>query len=347
MTKGIQLALLAALLFGLSAPVAKLLVTQLPVQSLAAALYIGSGFGLMLVSGIHRGIQKTEPAIQPAQLPYLAGAIVSGGIIAPVLLLYGLRVTPGSNAALFLNLEAVFTVLIAWFVFRENLGPRIALGMAVIVAGSVLLSWSDGAGPAYGLRGPLALAGACLFWGIDNNLTQKISTASAIQLATGKGLAGGGMNLLLAYLLGERPAISSFVLLALVVGFLGYGVSLVLYIRAMRDLGAARAGNYFSISPFVGAVAGLLLFQENITIRLIGSGVLMAVGIWLHVTEKHSHWHIHEPITHEHVHIHDLHHQHEHGPNDPKGEPHSHPHVHTRLEHSHPHFPDIHHHHDH
>ena len=346
--KGVQRALLAALLFGLSAPIAKALVGSVPPQFLAGLLYLGSGSGLLLARLFRR---KQAPYFQAqmsrAELPYFVGAIAAGGVFAPVLLMYGLQHSPAGASALLLNLEAVFTTLIAWLIFRENIGSRIVLGTLAIVAGSVMLSWGSGSIVLAELVGPLSVAGACLCWALDNNLTQKISAGDPFQIASWKGLIGGTINLAAAWFVGQRPAFGGFVLVALALGFVSYGISLVLYIQALRDLGAARAGNYFSFSPFVGAVAGLILFHEPVTARLLGSGFLMGSGIWLHMTEDHAHFHVHEPMFHEHLHIHDEHHQHEHDSSDPQGEPHSHPHRHDRLEHAHPHYPDIHHRHDH
>lgn len=348
MNKGVQRALLAAALFGISAPLAKLLVGDMPPQFLAGLLYLGSGLGLLVLRSVRRhAVRPLEASITRTQVPFFVGSLVAGGILAPVFLMIGLQRTPASGAALLLNLEAVFTSLIAWLIFHENLGPRIGAGMLAIVGGGMLLSWSNGPLVSAELAGPIAVAAACLCWAIDNNLTQKISAADPIQIASWKGLAGGAFNVLLALFLGQEPSLGWAVVAALALGFVSYGMSLVLYILAMRELGAARAGNYFSFAPFVGAIAGLVLFHESLTARLSGGGALMAAGIWLQMTESHEHQHVHEPMTHEHLHVHDEHHQHEHGPDDPEGEPHSHPHHHDRLEHSHRHYPDTHHQHRH
>jgi drug/metabolite transporter (DMT)-like permease len=343
--KGIRDALLAAALFGLSAPIAKILVGDLPPQLLAGILYLGSGVGLTTLALVRSRTSDSHAALQSADIPFLAGAIVFGGTIAPVLLMLGLRQTPASSASMLLNLEAVFTATIAWAIFHENIDGRIAAGLVAIVAGGVVLSWR---GP-FELRnyaGPLAIAAACLCWGIDNNLTQKISAADPVRIASLKGLAAGTINTILALSLGQWHSLR-LVWAALALGFVSYGLSLVLYISALRELGAARAGNYFSVAPFVGAVAGVLIWREPITFALLSAGFLMAIGVWLHLAERHEHFHVHEPMTHEHEHIHDIHHQHEHAPGDPAGEPHTHPHRHERLEHSHPHYPDIHHRHPH
>lgn len=348
MNKGIQRSLLAAFLFGVSAPIAKSLVGNVPPQLLAGVLYLGAGAGLFLLKLFRPGpASRADAPISRAELPFLSGAIVAGGVLAPILLMFGLQRAPAAASALLLNLEAVFTALIAWLIFRENLGSGILLGMLTIVAGGVLLSWSSGPLVLAELLGPLSIAGACLCWAIDNNLTQKVSTGNPIQIASWKGIIGGTINVVVAWFAGQRPAIGGLIVAALALGFVSYGISLVLYIRALRELGAVRAGNYFSFSPFVGAAAGVVLFNEPITARLIGAGLLMGVGIWLHMTEDHEHSHVHDPMFHEHLHAHDEHHQHEHGPGDPEGEPHSHPHRHERLAHRHAHYPDIHHRHHH
>jgi|ERR1051326_2039406 drug/metabolite transporter (DMT)-like permease len=343
--QGIRNALLAAVLFGLSAPIAKILVGNLPPQLLAGLLYIGSGVGLTVLRFVRPTAVARDTALHSSDIPFLAGAIAFGGIVAPVLLMFGLHQTRASSASLLLNLEAVFTALIAWAFFHENIDSRIAAGLLVIVIGGVVLSW-NGSVELTHYSGPLAIVGACLCWGIDNNLTQKLSGADPVWIASLKGLVAGIVNTVLAAWLGQWHA-TRLTWAALALGFLTYGLSLVLYIRALRELGTARTGNYFSVAPFVGALAGVVLWREPVTIGLLGAGALMAVGVWLHLTERHEHRHIHEPMTHEHKHSHDEHHQHEHLPDDPVGEPHTHPHRHERLEHSHPHYPDIHHRHPH
>ncbi len=346
MRKGIRDALLAAVLFGLSTPIAKDLVGNVPPQLLAGLLYIGSGVGLTALRVMRRRRSAPTPALTSSDIPFLAGAIIFGGITAPVLLMFGLQRTPASSASLLMNLEAVFTAVIAWGIFRENINSRIAVGLLAIVGGAATLSWS---GPIQlgQFTGSLAIAAACLCWGVDNNLTQKISASDPVRIASLKGLAAGSINIGLAWYFGQWRSPDASTTTALGLGFVSYGLSLVLYIKALRELGAARAGNYFSIAPFVGAAAGVVLSMEPITLRLLIAGVLMGIGIWLHLTERHEHRHIHEEMMHEHTHTHDGHHQHEHAPEDPAGEPHSHPHRHERLEHSHPHYPDIHHRHPH
>jgi drug/metabolite transporter (DMT)-like permease len=255
---------------------------------------------------------------------------------------FGLARTAASSASLLLNLEGVFTAMFAWFMFRENFDRRIALGMGAIVAGGLVLVWKPIATPS-APSGVALIAIACLCWALDNNLTRKASGGDAVTIAALKGVVAGSVNLGLALAWGVTlPALGPLAAAA-AVGFLGYGVSLVLYVLALRDLGAARAGAYFSVAPFFGAAVGVALAQEPVTLQLIVAGTLMAVGVWLHVSERHSHAHTHDPLAHAHAHVHDAHHRHAHGFDWDGREPHTHFHQHEALTHSHPHYPDLHH----
>lgn len=339
---GVAAALGAALLFGAGTPLAKLLLTHASPWLLAGLLYLGSGLGLTAVRWLRRA-----PAVRlsRAEWPWFAGAVLTGGVAGPVLLMLGLTGMPASGASLLLNAEGVFTALLAWLAFKENFDRRIALGMAAIALGAVVLSWPGearfaGAWPA------LAVLGACLAWALDNNLTRKVSLADASWIAAVKGLAAGSINLALAFGLGATLPTASVVAASLLVGFLTYGVSLTWFVLGLRHLGTARTGAYFSIAPFFGALLAVVL-GEAVTAPLLLAGALMAVGIWLHLTERHSHEHTHEPLAHEHLHVHDAHHQHRHDPPVPTGTRHSHWHQHDALTHTHPHFPDAHHRHPH
>jgi drug/metabolite transporter (DMT)-like permease len=336
-------ALAAAALFGASTPLAKLLVGEIPPVLLAGALYLGSGIALSVWLFARTA---REPRLQRADAPALAGAVLSGGVIGPVLLMAGLTRTPASSASLLLNMEGVLTACLAWFVFRENYDRRIMAGMAAIIAGGVLLTWS-GRREWRELVGPLLLAGACLSWAIDNNLTRKVSASDPTQIAAIKGLVGGTVNFALGFCLSAKLPAVALLAMAAGVGVLGYGVSLVLFILALRQVGTARTGAYFSAAPFIGAAVSLALLRETVTPWFFVAGAFMGVGVWLHLTERHEHEHVHEELNHEHLHNHDEHHQHAHAPTDPPGEPHSHRHHHERLAHAHPHFPDIHHQHKH
>ncbi len=349
LSAGVVYALSAAALFGISTPCSKLLLGSVEPVLLAGLLYFGSGCGLSLWLGFRRwfrGKDPTEATLKSADLPWLAGAVFSGGVLGPVLLMVGLQTTSAAAASLFLNLEGVLTALLAWFVFRENFDRRIALGMACITAGGILLSWAGDPSTAV-LWGTLAIAGACLAWGIDNNLTRKVSAANPIHITAIKGVAAGGATLVLAFATGAQLPAVPIVLSAGVVGLLGYGVSLVSFVLALRNLGTARTGAYFSLAPFFGAALSLLLFPETISISFLAAAALMALGVWLHLTERHEHRHVHEPMHHDHSHVHDEHHRHQHSPDDPPGEPHAHPHDHSRMQHSHVHYPDLHHRHEH
>jgi len=347
---GVGLALLAAALFGASAPFAKLLLSGATPQLLAGLLYLGSGVGLAVVWLRQRTLKSTREApLARRDLPWLAGAIAFGGALGPVLLMAGLVRTPASSASLLLNLEGVLTALLAWFVFRENFDRRIALGMLAIVLGGVALSW-EGAVRWGGLAGPLAVSGACLCWAIDNNLTQKVSAGDPVQIAMLKGLVAGGVNTAIAVALGATWPAAPRVGASLLLGFVSYGVSLVLFVLALRHLGTARTGAYFSLAPFVGAAVSLGVFRERPTTFFALGAALMAVGAWLHLSERHEHEHAHEAMEHGHAHVHDAHHRHAHEPGDPPvtdPKPHTHPHRHTPVVHAHPHYPDIHHRHGH
>jgi Permeases of the drug/metabolite transporter (DMT) superfamily len=347
---GVPSALLAAVLFGVSAPFAKLLLRTETSQLLAGLLYLGSGLGLLAVWLVRRKRDTTNEAqLRRADTPWLAGAIAAGGVMGPLLLMTGLSRAPASAASLLLNLEGVFTALLAWFVFRENFDRRIALGMAAILAGGVLLSW-EGRLAWGGAAGPLLVAGACLAWAVDNNLTQKVSAGDPVQIAMLKGLVAGTVNTGIALLLGAHLPGVERALGAMLVGFLGYGVSLVLFVLALRQLGTARTGAYFSTAPFVGAIVSLVVFRERPTLALVAAAALMGVGVWLHVSERHEHEHVHEALEHEHAHVHDAHHQHSHAPGDPAvtdPAPHSHSHRHQPMAHTHAHYPDLHHRHGH
>jgi drug/metabolite transporter (DMT)-like permease len=247
---------------------------------------------------------------------------------------------------LLLNLEGVLTALLAWFVFKENFDRRIAAGMASIVAGGVILTW-DPSGRLEASGALLLIVAACLCWAIDNNLTRKVSASDAMVIACLKGLVAGVVNISLALLYGQALPALATTLSAMLVGLVGYGISLVLFIVALRHLGTARAGAYFSVAPFFGTALAVLIQHEPVTLQLAVAALLMGFGVWLHVTERHEHEHRHEAEDHDHPHVHDAHHQHDHGfPWDGK-EPHQHPHHHDALTHLHPHFPDVDHRHSH
>ena len=339
-------ALAAAALFGASTPLAKALVGELPPLLLAGLLYLGSGLGLTIVRLIRD--RRWQPSgFTRAEWPWFLGAVFFGGVLGPAALMFGLTSTTGATASLLLNLEAVLTAVLAWVVFRENADRRIVLGMVAIVAGGIVLSWSGQTDISTGWIGPLAVAAACLCWAIDNNLTRKVSASDALLIAAVKGLVAGGVNTALAFLLGAALPTMNSMLLAMVVGLAGYGVSLVSFVIALRGLGTARTGAYFSTAPFIGAAVAIIFFAETPSPAFWIAAALMALGVWLHLTESHGHEHLHEPMDHNHNHVHDDHHQHSHDFAWDGTEPHDHPHRHAAVRHSHPHFPDIHHRHSH
>jgi len=346
---GAPLGIGSALLFGASTPLAKLLLGQgANPWLLAGVLYLGSGVGLGVLQLGRRvvGRPSQEAPLAGADWGWMALVIAAGGIGGPVLLMLGLSTTPASSAALLLNLEGIATMAIAWLAFRENVDRRLLVGAAAILAGALLLSVSNGGASGVGVGAGL-IALACLCWGIDNNLTRKLSGSDPVQIAMVKGLAAGSVNLALAFGTGARLPSLLIVGGGALVGFLGYGVSLVLFVLALRHLGTARTGAYFSTAPFIGALLAVLLFGDPFTWRLLAAAALMGFGLYLHLVERHEHEHTHEAMEHEHAHAHDEHHQHTHHAGDPPGEPHTHVHRHDRLTHKHPHYPDLHHRHSH
>jgi drug/metabolite transporter (DMT)-like permease len=346
MNKSVLYALGAAALFGASTPLAKVLGLNVSPVLLAGLLYLGSGLGLTVTRLIRdRGWQPVGLTI--SEWPWLIGAIAFGGVLGPVSLMFGLTLTSATTASLLLNLEAVLTALLAWMVFKENADRRIVAGMIAIVAGGVLLGWPQTSTGIHGWIGPVAVVIACFCWAIDNNLTRKVSASDALFIAGIKGLVAGVVNCGLGIALGMHLPEWSLLGPTLLVGFLGYGVSLVLFVLALRGLGTARTGAYFSTAPFLGAAISILLLGEAVTWVFWVAAGLMGLGVWIHLTESHSHEHQHDPQTHEHPHIHDAHHQHEHAFEWDGTEPHSHLHDHAPIQHSHPHYPDIHHRHKH
>ena len=337
--RGVWAALAAALLFGAGTPFAKLLLGPVSPWLLAGLLYLGSGIGLAVWRVASRAENRR---MNIAEAGWLAGAVIAGGMIAPALLMWGLVNMPASGASLLLNAEGVLTALIAWFVFGENFDRRIALGMALIVAGALVLSWPDQMQIGAALPS-LAVTGACLFWAIDNNLTRKVALLDASFIAMTKGLVAGAVNTAIALSLGSLFPPVPTALAAAAVGLLSYGVSLMLFVIALRHLGTARTGAYFSTAPFAGALIAIIGMNEPVTNQLLIAGTLMAAGVWLHLTERHEHVHAHEPLEHEHEHAHDEHHRHAHSTPVAANISHSHAHRHEPMTHNHPHYPDVHH----
>ncbi len=341
--RGVLAAIGAAALFGAGTPFAKLLLAHTSPWLLAGVLYLGSGLGLWVWRLLSRA---PTASLQRAELGWLAGAVVAGGMLGPLLLMTGLAGMAAADASLLLNAEGVFTALLAWFVFKENFDRRIALGMVAILAGAAILSWPGKSGVG-ALWPVLAVLGACLAWAVDNNLTRKVSVADASFIAMTKGLVAGATNLMLAFATGATWPSAAVVAGAGLLGLLSYGTSLALFVVALRHLGTARTGAYFSVAPFFGALLAIGLLGEPLTLQLVIAGSLMAFGVWLHLTEKHKHSHLHEPLEHSHEHEHDAHHRHVHSDGSPATARHAHRHRHEPMVHSHDHYPDIHHQHPH
>jgi drug/metabolite transporter (DMT)-like permease len=336
-------ALIAALGFGLSAPLAKLLLDAVSPLFLAGLLYLGAGLFLGLARVVWRRRPTAGRPLTPRDRWILAAVVLVGGVLAPPLLLWGLDRSPATTTALLLNLEVVLTVILAGVVFREHLGPGVGVAAVVMAVAGIVLGWTPGSPAIAGGAAAVALASA--LWALDNNLTRLIAEGDPLLIVQVKGLVAGTVNTVLAVASGHAWPAPETTALALVLGAMSYGTSLVLFIVAMRGLGAARTGAYFATAPFFGAAGGLLL-GEPITAGLVVAASLMAGATWLLVHERHGHLHRHAAGVHTHAHVHDPHHQHAHegweGP-----EPHSHPHPTGPLEHEHPHTPDIHHDHGH
>jgi len=308
-------------------------------------LYLGAGIGLAIIRLGRAAVDLPAPEapLRSTDVPWLAAVVLFGGMIGPLLLMLGLVRTNAISAALLLNLEGLATMSIAWLVFRENVDRRLLLGALAILAGAVVLSWEG-----HGVRlnsGAVLVAGACLAWGIDNNLTRKLSSSDPLLIAMMKGLVAGTVNAALALLRGVALPSAGVSAEAAVVGFLGVGVSLVLFILGLRHLGTARTGAYFSLAPFIGALVAIALLHDPLSVKLILSGALMGFGLWMHLAERHEHEHEHDVLEHEHSHTHDVHHRHKH--DGPVTEPHSHWHRHEPMIHTHRHYPDLHHRHGH
>lgn len=367
--KGILLAAAAAALFGMSTPLAKLLEKEIAPVMLASLFYLGFGIGFALLSAFAAARRKQSNVLRlcRADLPSLFVVVSAGGIFAPVCLMLGLSYSSATTASLLLNMEAVLTALIAWIYFHENCDSKIILGMIAITAGGITLSFNqlsfdqasvnsalNLATTSSNMAGPLLIALACLGWAIDNNFTRKIAAADAKQIAMIKGLVAGLVNLAFAFALGQKLPNGGAITAALLLGFIGYGLSLVFYVMALRDLGNARTSAYFATAPFIGALLSLVIFREPVTATLALAALLMGIGVYLHISERHEHTHIHEETEHEHEHLHDLHHNHEHASEDEPAHrkngseiPHTHKHRHEKLKHSHTHYPDLHHRHRH
>jgi drug/metabolite transporter (DMT)-like permease len=354
-TRGALFGLAAAALFGASAPVSKRLLPAMSPLVLAGLLYLGAGLSLLLYRAgarLWRGQQVRaggeEASVSRRDLLPLAVIAVVGGMLSPLAMLTGLQRVSGVSGSLLLNLEAPFTMLIAGLLFREHLGRRLGVAAALIVGGAVVLGrpWAGAVGGD--ALGALLIAAACLGWGVDNNLSQRVSLKDPQQVVLIKTLGAGSASLILAAALGHQWPPARALIPALLLGAASYGASLVLDMYALRLLGAAREAAFFATAPFIGALLALPVLGEAPGLAELGAGALMIAGVFLLLRERHSHVHTHDPVEHEHLHTHDEHHQHTHeGLPHPITEPHAHWHKHDPITHDHPHVPDLHHRHRH
>ncbi|MHB1357726.1 MAG: DMT family transporter [Anaerolineae bacterium] len=342
-------AICAAALFGASAPLAKVMLGSIEPIPLAALLYLGSGMGALLLSRLRRKVEagaEPEARIQAYDIPWLLGTIITGGIAAPIVLMFSLRATPAAAASLLLNFEGVATTLIAVLVFREAAGWRVWGAIVIITLGSIALSINPA--EAWGIApGALGIILACALWGVDNNLTRAISAKDPLIIVSIKGIGAGLFSLALSVVVGQSlpgllPGVG-----ALLLGIVCYGLSIWLFILALRGMGAARTSAFFGTAPFIGATLALILFRGSFTWQFLAALPLMAVGAWLLLGEAHGHNHAHAATAHDHHHRHDdIHHNHS-SEAVALGAGHSHWHDHPAIFHVHPHLPDIHHRHTH
>ena len=341
-TSFIAQALLAALFFGASAPISKLLLGDVPPILMAALLYLGSGIGISLIKLYQRlTSHQKEAGIKSPDIKWLMGAIISGGILAPIILMISLKNTPASTASLLLNFEGVGTTLIALFFFRESISRRALAAIAAITLASIFLSTNFQGGFSFSL-GALGILLACFLWGVDNNLTRNIAAKNPLTIVAWKGLVAGSCSLILGLLLGQQLPALGTILSILLLGFISYGLSTMLFIYSMRGLGAARTSALYGTAPLAGVLLSILIFKDPITLLFGVAAILMVAGALLLANEEHAHFHIHMPVVHEHIHQHDD----DFHAHSADKETHSHEHEHPQTEHEHGHMPDIHHRHE-
>jgi drug/metabolite transporter (DMT)-like permease len=328
----------AAVLFGVSAPAASELAGRVDAFALGGLLYVGAALAVLPLSLVrppsYRALRRGGGQ--------LAVAVIVGGAIGPVLFAAGLARTPAATASLLLNLELVATVLLAAVVFHEHVGSRVASGTALVVTGGAVLAWSST--PELRL-GALLVVAACVCWGVDNCVTAGLDELAPHHITMAKGLVAGTVNLGIGLLVATVPSIGSIVA-ALVIGAFGYGLSITLWVAGARDLGAARAQLIFATAPFVGAVIAWMVLGESVTSAQAVAVVLAATGVAAVLNSAHLHEHHHHAVDHDHEHGHDDGH-HDHVHLDVLAGRHQHPHHHGELVHSHPHVPDLHHRHQH
>ena len=342
----IGFAVLAAVLYGISSPVSKVLLDSVPPALLAALLYLGAGIGMAVVSLVQTAGKQTvrEAPVGRKDLPYVIGMIVLD-IAAPVLLMFGLTMTTAANASLLNNFEIVTTSVIALLIFREAIDRRLWLAIILIVCASILLTIEDMSSFAFS-AGSIFVLLACVAWGFENNCTRMLSLKDPVEIVIIKGFGAGGGALLLALVAREMTADVGGILAALLLGFFAYGLSIYFYVLAQRSLGAARTSAFYAVAPFIGVGLSFVIFQTPLTVSFAAATVIMIAGAYFAATGGHRHRHVHTLLTHEHRHRHDdEHHTHDHDP--PVEGEHSHLHTHEDLVHNHPHAPDLHHIHGH
>lgn len=339
-------ALLAAVLFGICSPVSKVLLADLSPTFMAALLYLGAGFGMLLVkiTGVFRHGKQTEAKMTMKELPYIVAMILLD-MVAPIFLMLGLTMTTASTASLLNNFEIVATASVAMIFFKESLDKRMWLAIMLITLSSMILSVTDFRSLSFSLGAIFVLA-ACLCWGIENNCTRMLSLKDPLQIVIVKGFGSGTGALLISMGMKECYGTLTYILIALLLGFVSYGLSIFFYILAQRELGAARTSIYYAAAPFIGVLISWLVLKDAITGSFLIALLIMILGTYFAITEKHKHTHAHLEETHDHRHHHnDEHHNHQHD-HEIVGE-HSHAHTHEALEHEHMHTPELHHQHKH
>jgi drug/metabolite transporter (DMT)-like permease len=334
-------------LFGVSAPLAKSLVEGMPATELAGLLYLGAFLGLGIFMAFRRmiGKKRNYDPVTRKDAKWLLGSIVSGGIVAPILMVTGLTLISGFTASLLLNLEGVFTALLAVTIFHQKEGKRLWAALLTMALASVFLTYDPSNG-GFRIEGTLFLVGAMLFWGLDNNLTQRISGKDPVQISMAKGAVAGSASIGITLLIGSQMVFGTGMLYALILGAFSYGASLVFFIVALSKMGSARTTALFAIGPFIGAAVSIPLLGEPIGWLMLPSAIMMAIAVWLITKEKHVHEHRHLAVTHAHPHDHDDPH-HQHHPGDKIPGTHSHVHTHEETAHNHAHWPDTSHQHEH
>jgi drug/metabolite transporter (DMT)-like permease len=339
-------AVLAAALFGMSAPFSKLILKEIPPLLLSSLLYLGAGIGMLAIDIVRKlaDVKRHEARLVKQEMTYVV-LMVLLDIAAPIFLMLGLTKTTSSTASLLSNFEIVATSIIALVVFKEAIGKRLWISITLIIISSIILSIEDFGNFSFSLGSVLVLL-ACVSWGIENNCTRKLSLKDPLQVVIIKGFGSGIGALIIAVFAKEVLWNTRYILLALLLGFFAYGLSIFFYVTAQRELGAARTSTYYAVAPFIGVGISFFAFSEPVTASFVLAAVVMVIGTYFAVAERHSHNHTHKLMEHEHRHNHsDGHHNHSHSY--PFKGDHSHPHVHQEMVHAHEHTPDIHHSHSH